>query len=139
MSAIKNFIREWKVKKPKDRAFMALGALFLAAAIVGVFIPIIPQVPFAVIAAFFFSKGSMRIHQWIRHNRFFGKPVRDWEDHRVIRPKLKVFSTLAMAGGAAIAFWKLEQNWAIGISIVFGLSILFVLTRKSKPYPHLPI
>ena len=118
---------------------MAAGALFLAAAIIGVFIPVVPQVPFAIVAALLFSKGSMRIHLWIRHNRFFGKPVRDWEDHHVVRPKLKMLSTLAMTGGAIFVFLKFDFQWALGIDIIFLISIIFVLTRKSKPYPFLPL
>lgn len=112
---------------------MVLGGFFLIAAIVGVFVPILPQVPFAIIAAFFFSKGSEQIHQWIRKSKFFGKPVIDWEDHRVIRTKLKVFSTLAMLGGAAFGHYKLGVPKAYILDGVFLLSIFFVLTRRSKP------
>jgi uncharacterized membrane protein YbaN (DUF454 family) len=136
MSAIKNFVREWKVKSPKNKAYMALGGIFLLAALASVFIPILPQVPFAIIAAFFFAKGSARLHLWIRHNRFFGQPVRDWEDHQIIRPKLKVFSTLAMLAGAGFAYYKLETKWSIAVGVIFLGSIIFVLTRRSSRMPR---
>lgn len=82
MSALKYFWLEWKMKGPKSRMFMALGLMFLLATIVGVFLPIIPQVPFAIISVYFFSRGSTAIHYWIRYNKYFGRPVRNWEDCR---------------------------------------------------------
>lgn len=129
----KSFMQEWKGKSAQERLFMVLGGFFLIAAIVGVFLPIVPQVPFAIISAFFFSKGSKKIHAWIRKNKYLGKPVSDWEDHRVLRPKLKVISTVAMIGGAVIGHYKLSLTLALILDGVFLLSILFVLTRKSKP------
>ncbi len=112
---------------------MVGGGLFLAAAIVGIFLPIVPQVPFAIIAAYMFSKGSPKLHRRIRRNKYLGPPVKDWEDHRVLRPKLKLFSTLAMIGGAAIGHWKVKAPWFWVLDGIFLLAIIFVLTRKSKP------
>ncbi len=129
----KAFAAEWNTNEPRDKAFMVAGGLFFLAAIIGLFVPIVPQVPFAVIAAYFFSKGSPRLHRWIRNNKHLGPPVKDWEEHRVVRPKLKLVSTLAMLGGAAIGHWQLEAPWYWIIDGVFALSIVFMLTRKSKP------
>ena len=111
---------------------MIMGALFLIIALVGVFLPVIPQVPFAIISAFFFARGSTTIHLWIRHNKFFGAPVRDWEDFKVIRPKMKIVATVSMIAGAVFGHYKLHPQWAIALDIVFLISLIFVLTRKSK-------
>jgi uncharacterized protein len=128
----KKLIKEWKKNGPKEKVLMAGGAVSLLLALVGVFLPIVPQVPFAILSAFLFSKGSPRLHQWVRRHKYFGGPVKDWEDHRVVRPKLKAFSTLAMIGAAVFAHFKLLIHWAIALDIVFGAAIIFVLTRKSK-------
>ncbi len=132
MISAKSFYLEWKLKGSKSRVFMALGGLFLLFALVGVLIPIIPQVPFAIISAYFFSKGSLRIHLWMRQNRFFGKPVREWEDFKIIRPKMKIIATTSMVVGAVLAHMKIGLPWAYAIDLVFALSIGFVLTRRSK-------
>ncbi len=137
MISAKTFYTEWKFKGNKARFFMALGALFLVFAIIGVFIPIVPQVPFAIISAYFFSKGSARIHLWMRHNKFFGKSVRDWEDFKVIRPKMKIIATLSLLAGCLFAQWKLTSPNSLILQGIFMLSIVFVLTRKSQII-HLP-
>lgn len=126
------FKAEWKHKNSEHRFFMGLGVLFLILAVVGVFIPIIPQVPFAIISAYFFSKGSFLIHQAMRYNRFFGKPVRDWEDFRIIRPKLKVIAILSMIVGAVLSHLKFPLNVALPLDVAFVLAIGFVATRRSK-------
>jgi uncharacterized protein len=130
-SFIDKFGSEWKSKDPKQRVAMVAGAIALVLAVVGIFLPIVPQVPFAILAAVLFSKGSPRIHKWIRKNKYFGPPVRDWEDHRAVRPRLKILSTIMMVGGAGLGHWQLPLGWAIGLDAVFAAAIVFVLTRKS--------
>lgn len=135
MISVKNFYIEWKLKGNKSRVFMFLGALFLLFALIGVAIPIIPQVPFAIVSAFFFSKGSARIHLWMRRNKFFGKSVRDWEDFKVIRPKMKIVATISMVVGAIFAHWKIDYPWIYFLDALFVIGIIFVLTRKSRVLP----
>ncbi len=132
VSLFKKFADEWQSAKGTERLFMVGGALMLALAIVGLFLPIVPQIPFAILAAALFSKGSPRIHNWIRKNKYFGKPVKDWEDHGIVRPKLKIFSTVAMVAGAGMGHWQLEQPWPWVLDAIFFVSIVFVLTRKSR-------
>jgi uncharacterized protein len=129
---VEHFREEWKEKEPRQKLYMAAGALSLLLALGGIVLPIVPQVPFAILSAYFFSKGSKRIHEWIRENRFFGGPVKDWEDDRVVKPKLKIFSTIAMVAGAAFGHWKLDLEWALALDVAFAAAIVFVLTRRSK-------
>lgn len=133
MLDLKSFYMEWKIKQHHERFFMILGVLFLLLALVGVTLPIVPQIPFAIASAFFFSKGSQKIHLAIRHNKFIGKYVREWEDHRVIRPKTKIFSILAMAAGMYMAHLRLPGFWPYFIDGIFLVCMIFVLTRKSAP------
>lgn len=132
MNSARSFLIEWKLKGTKGRFYMALGAIFLLFALVGILIPIVPQVPFAIISAFFFSKGSIKIHLWIRQNRLFGRPVREWEDFRIIRPRMKIIATISIVGGAVLSHLKIGLPWAYAIDIVFAISIAFVVTRRSK-------
>ena len=137
MISARNFYIEWKFKGPKARFFMFLGALFLLFALIGVALPIIPQVPFAIISAYFFSKGSVRIHMWMRTNKYFGKPVSDWEDFKVVRPKMKIIATVSMIIGAIIGHMKLNSPYPYVLDVLFIASIIFVLTRKSRVLPIL--
>ena len=125
------------VKKNKT-LWLVFGWIFAALALVGVILPIVPQIPFAVLAAFFFSKGSPRLHRWILNNKHFGASVRDWEKDQVVRKKTKVASILMMIIGATLAYFKLHEDKptaAIVIPVLFFFAIIFVATRRSKSRP----
>ena len=105
-------------------------------AAVGLALPIIPQVPFAIIAAWCFSKGSKRMHRWMLNHRRLGPPIRDWEEHQVVRPRLKAVSCVMMLVGAGLSFAKLHEEHPVAnvvITVLFLASIAFVLTRRSAP------
>lgn len=52
-----------------------LGFVFLLLGIVGLLIPVVPQVPFFLAAAFCFSKGSRRMNRWIRGTKIYRKYI----------------------------------------------------------------
>jgi uncharacterized membrane protein YbaN (DUF454 family) len=131
-------VLEQVLKPTKSRGkkgWIIAGWIALGAAFVGVFLPVVPQIPFAIIAAFFFSKGSPRLHHWLLNHKYFGATLRDWEMDHVVRVRTKVFATVMMFGGAGIAYWKLHEGkpeFAYGIVGLFVISILYVVTRRSK-------
>ena len=111
---------------------MLAGGFFLLIAIVSIFIPILPQLPFAIAAAYLFSKGSARLHLWVRHNKYFGKAVRDWEDFQIIRTRTKIISTVLMLGGMVMGHMKWGAPWAWMLDFIFLVTIAFVCTRRSR-------
>lgn len=44
-----------------------LGSLSLAGGIIGLILPIIPQIPFFIMAIWCFAKISPRFHRWVIH------------------------------------------------------------------------
>ncbi|MBU0519861.1 YbaN family protein [bacterium] len=58
---------------------LGLGFLCVALGLIGVFLPVLPTTPFILLAAYFLARSSPRSHAWLRHNRWFGKTLRDWE------------------------------------------------------------
>lgn len=114
---------------------MAAGGLSLALGFLGVFLPGLPTTPFVLLAAFFFSKSSKRAHQWILDNKVFGKMVRDWEAHGVIRMRAKVISSLAMAGLIGFSVFYVDMLLWVKILMVFTLAcvLIFIWSRPSHP------
>lgn len=125
--------KEWKQKEPKQKIFMAIGLVFLLTAVTSIFVPILPQVPFALLSAYFFAKSSRRLHKRIRQNKYLGQPVRNWEDHHVIRPKLKIIAELSLLVAIGLSHWKLELPWSIALDALLLISGVFILTRPNYP------
>lgn len=123
----------WGKKTSREKFFFVIGSIFLLLGVVGLILPVVPQVPFAILAAYFYSKSSPKIHAWIRHHPVMGEAVRNWEDHRVIRPRMKFISSLMMVGGALISHWQIPGNIPWVIDGVFLLSIGFIWIQRSSP------
>lgn len=114
---------------------IGLGWLALVVALVGIFVPLLPTTPLVLLAAFFFSKGSRRLHRWLLQHRRFGRYVRDWEREQVIPPIGKYASTLFMV--PSVGFVVLTRELPIILSggmVVTVLGVLwFIWSRPSTP------
>jgi uncharacterized membrane protein YbaN (DUF454 family) len=68
-----------------------LGFLCLGLAYLGVITPGLPYSIWVVAAAYCFSKGSERMHNWIMNHKLFGPFLRNWGEKRVFPQKMKYF------------------------------------------------
>ncbi len=57
--------------------------------LIGVVLPILPTVPFMLLAAFFFSKSSERLHYWLISHPKLGPPIVEWQTNGAINPRVK--------------------------------------------------
>lgn len=85
-----------------------LGLICIALAMVGVILPLLPTVPFLLLAAFFFARSSERLHNWLLSHPTLGPPIEDWQARGAINPKAKKIATLSIVA-------------VFGISLVVGL------------------
>jgi uncharacterized membrane protein YbaN (DUF454 family) len=68
-----------------------LGFLCLGLAYLGVITPGLPYSIWVVAAAYCFSHGSERMHNWIMNHKLFGPFLRNWGEKRVFPQKMKYF------------------------------------------------
>ena len=117
-------------------AFRILGFLFLGAALVGVFLPLLPTTPFVLVATACFARSSEKWHRWMLQNATFGPMIRNWEEHRCIRCRLKVIAIISMVlvGGVSVFFAVDSTTLRIagGVFIVIGL-VTITSIRTCKP------
>lgn len=110
------------MNKIKKAFWVTLGFLFLGIAYIGIVTPGIPWSTPTVIAAFCFSKGSTRWHNWIMNHKLFGPFLRNWGEKRVFPTKAKwaMFITMDIS---LIMIWVTTQNW----KAVVGTGIFMML------------
>jgi uncharacterized membrane protein YbaN (DUF454 family) len=82
----------------------ALGFLSLGLAYIGVITPGMPYSIFVVFAAYCFSKGSERMHNWIMNHKIFGPFLKNWGEKRVFPTKMKFFMLGMMSLSLCIMF-----------------------------------
>ena len=53
--------------------YIVLGCVSLALGAIGAAVPLLPSVPFLLLAAFFFARSSQRLHDWFVGTRLYQK------------------------------------------------------------------
>jgi hypothetical protein len=93
--------------------YLLAGWTAVALGIFGVIMPLVPGVPFFVLAAWCFSRGSMRVHDWLVGNRWVGPPIRNWRDHKVIPLHGKIGALLGLVSSVIVVGFLLPQHPAV--------------------------
>jgi uncharacterized membrane protein YbaN (DUF454 family) len=121
--------KSWKI------FYLCLGITTTILAVIGMVLPILPTTPFLLLSAYFFSKSSERLHNWLLQHRIFGPIISDWENYGVVRVKAKIVSTIMIIGlfSYTLVFVDVE-NWIKWIVALSGVGVLaFLLSRPSQP------
>lgn len=112
---------------------LILAYLFLVLALVGVFLPGLPTVPFLLLTAWFAARGSDRLHSWLYAHPHLGKLLIDWELERAISRKSKVLAVSMLIVSWFVMYSRLNNIWLLA-----GLAFLFVTIATyliSRPEP----
>lgn len=112
-----------------------VGMLSLALGIIGIFLPLLPTVPFILLAAACFSRGSKRMHDWLVRMPFAGKVIDDYEKGHGVSRKSKATALLMLWGGMTISAIALEPSpWVLALlaSIAIGSTVIIVRLPKKK-------
>lgn len=109
-----------------------IGWLALIIGAIGIVLPVMPTVPFLLVAAWAFAKSSPELRERIRHNPRFGATVRAWQDRNVVPPTAKLWAIVAMAFGVGLSLWlALPPLVVAGQASVCAAVGLFIVTRPS--------
>jgi uncharacterized protein len=91
--------------------WLVAGGCSLLSGIVGIFLPLLPTTPFVLLAAFCFSRGSLRCEAWLLQHPRFGPMIQQWRAHRAIPLRAKQLATVMMAFGSAWAWWVMPPRY----------------------------
>ncbi|HCU88671.1 MAG TPA: DUF454 domain-containing protein [Gammaproteobacteria bacterium] len=115
------------------RLYLFLGFFFLALAILGIFLPLVPTTPFVLIAAACFGRSSEKWHNWLRNNSTFGPMLHNWQINRCLTLRVKTFALLSMlmAGGYSIFFAIADFSLRIIGGILIALGFFAIISTKT--------
>ena len=91
--------------------YAAGGMIAVGLAVVGAFLPIMPTVPFLLVAVFCFARSNPEWEARILAHPHWGPQVRDWRERRAISRRAKVMAIGAMSAGAAFTWFTLGAPW----------------------------
>ncbi|MDP2875029.1 MAG: YbaN family protein [Holophaga sp.] len=107
------------------------GLICLVLALVGAFLPLLPTVPFLLLATACFARSSERLHRWLLTHPRFGNLIRAWhQEGRIPRPvKRRVTGIVTLTVPLALYFSR-PSPWVWGlIAIVLIFALHFIWSR----------
>lgn len=112
-----------------------MGILALCFGTVGIVLPLVPTVPFLLLAAFCFAQSSPALHDWLLTHRVFGPPIADWRAGGAIRRSAKWAATGSIGLVFAISL-LVGVGWIILLiqAHVLAAVLLFIWTRPDVPH-----
>ena len=109
------------------------GVLATGLGLIGIVLPIMPTVPFMLVAAFCFGRSSPRLHAYMLDHPVYGPHIRDWNESGAIRRNAKWLATASMLGSLALSSLLGLPPRLIAIqAAVIAAALVFIWTRPSR-------
>ncbi|MBT1443115.1 DUF454 family protein [Shewanella sp. JM162201] len=113
----------------KRSLLLITGLISLLLGIAGVFLPLLPTVPFVLLAAFCFARSSERLHRWLLNHPWFADALANWEQKKAIRKGLKRKAMLLSSLSFMLSIALVPLLWVKILLLVLLLTLLLYLYR----------
>lgn len=110
---------------------LIIGFISLGLGVIGVFLPILPTVPFLLLSSFCFIKSSKRISIWFENTNIYKKYVRSFKENKAMTLKNKL-SILIPVYVMLITLFFMKDILAMRIAIVVLLVVKTIVFIKIK-------
>ena len=89
-------IESFLVKQPLRFILLICGCLAVAFGVLGIFLPLLPTVPFLLLAAACFSRSSRKLQLWLFNNKYLGHYLHNYLVRKGITEKQLRRSLISM-------------------------------------------
>ena len=110
--------------------YLTIGIVSVILGLIGAALPIMPTVPFLLLAAFCFARSNPVWEQKLLDHPKWGPQLRDWRERRAISRKSKIIAISAMAVGAGFTWYSLGVPYVYISLAVLGISGTWIATRN---------
>lgn len=111
----------------------SVGVLAAGLGLIGVALPVVPTVPFLLVAVWAFARSSPALRAKILAHPVYGPPIRAWQEHGVIGRGAKFFALAAMTSGVCLSVWLGLPQWVIYCQATVCMLVgVYVVTRPSR-------
>jgi uncharacterized membrane protein YbaN (DUF454 family) len=110
--------------------YLGAGLFFVGLGIVGAFLPILPTVPFLLLAAFCFARSNPVWERRLLEHPTYGASLRAWRERRAISRRAKISAVVAMAVGVGFTWLALGWPWVLVSLAVLLVSGTWIWTRN---------
>ena len=125
-----------KRKKHRWNMWNLAGSFFVGISVVGIFLPLLPTVPFLIPAAFCYWRGSPKFYNWLINLGAVGKLIKDFREGKGLPAKAKFHAILYMwiSMGISIIFFLSSITLRISLVMVgIGVTVYILRIKTSEP------
>lgn len=113
--------------------WLILGFLCLALGTIGVFLPVLPTVPFYLVTAFAFAKSSERLHNWFINTKLYKKNLESFVERKAmtLKTKLSILISVTLVMGFGFFMMARKEIWipCIILAVVWLCHLLYFIFR----------
>ncbi|MDG3085676.1 YbaN family protein [Vibrio hannami] len=120
----------------KKTVLFSVGCLSTGLGFLGIFLPLLPTVPFILLAMYCFSNSSPKFLRWLENNRFFGEVVQRIRDDigLTVKEKWRILIASYLSIGATVIF-VLDSFHGRSMLILILAIETWVILRYKTHYP----
>jgi len=123
------------LSRGRRHLLLVVGFVLTAVGAAGLFLPLLPGTILLILAAWCFANSSARFHTWLFTHPWLGRPVREWEAHRAIRPRAKALAVTMMTLSWIYVTYFVAEGWVLPaiVGAILLASAAYVLARPNGP------
>lgn len=93
--------------------FLILGFICLALGTIGVFLPVLPTVPFYLATVFCFAQSSKRLHDWFIETKLYKKHLQSFVEKRgmLLKTKISIIASVTLLMGVGFFMMARKGIW----------------------------
>ncbi|MCL1075176.1 YbaN family protein [Shewanella dokdonensis] len=111
----------------KRSVLLGLGIVSLLLGMAGIVLPLLPTVPFVLLAGFCFARSSPALHHWLHQHPWFAQALNDWHQQRGLRLPLKRRALLMTLASFSLSIWLVSWGWLkLLLAIICMILIIFL-------------
>lgn len=109
--------------------YLAAGLFFVGLGVVGAFLPVLPTVPFLLLAVFCFARSRPEWAARLYNHPTYGPALRQWRDRKAIGRRAKISAIAVMIVSALASWLTVGWPWAAAASLALLCSAAWIWTR----------
>lgn len=113
--------------------WLILGFICLALGTIGVFLPILPTVPFYLVTTFAFAKSSDRLHNWFINTKLYKNNLESFVQRKAmtLKTKLSILISVTLVMGFGFFMMARKGIWVpcIILAVVWLCHLLYFIFR----------
>lgn len=122
--------------------YIVVGVMAAGLGLVGVWVPGLPTTPFVLLALFCLARGSRRLHEAVRKNKYLSEAVKqadEFEKNKTVAWRVKIISVGCAWGSAAAVWLGNGGRWnALTMGVLAAAMVCTVAMAVIKTTPRPP-